>query len=246
MQKVKIAGASIDERGHATGGKAGDQTGREVKIQDYYMHKKGWRVFRPILPEIAQRLAYDAKAAANNKNIGYDQSQRNTLYAYAKNVGFDCSKVTTPCETDCSALVRVCLAYAGITVPASFRTSNEPSYLINTGDFIELKDPAYTKGCAYLKAGDILVTPTQGHTVIVITDGQYSHIEPTNEKKWIEVTAKSVYVRTAPNTAGKILGVVYRGDRLPYGGKDDSVTNWHLVEFKNKNGWITPKYTKLV
>ena len=33
---VKIGHASIDERGKISGGKAGDQTGKEVCIRDWY------------------------------------------------------------------------------------------------------------------------------------------------------------------------------------------------------------------
>lgn len=245
MSKVKFAGASIDERGKASGGKAGDQTGREVKIQDYYLHSKGWRVFRPLSAEVANKIAYDAEAAAKNNKIGYDQGQRNTLYTYAKKVGFDCAKVTTACECDCSALVRVCLAYAGIDVPASFRTVNEPKTLLNTGAFKELKGDKYTKKGDYLRKGDILVTPTQGHTVVVITDGKNAYDADT-APRYVLVTSKSVYVRTAPYTTGKIIGVVYKGDELKYQGVTDSTTGWHLIEYKNKNGWITPKYTRLV
>ena len=245
MSKVKLASASIDENGKASGGKAGDQTGREVKTQDYYLHSKGWRVFRPLSIDVANKIAYDAEAAAKNNKIGYDQGQRNTLYTYAKKVGFDCAKVTTACECDCSALVRVCLAYAGINVPASFRTVNEPKYLLNTGAFKELKGDKYTKKGDYLRKGDILVTPTQGHTVIVITDGKNAY-EVDADLGYVLVMSKSVYVRTAPNTTGKIIGVVYKGDKLKYQGMTDTETGWRLIEYKNQNGWITPKYTQLI
>lgn len=247
MAKTKLASASIDERGKAKGGKAGDQTGKEVKIQNYYVNSKGWRVFRPKSPQVAERIAYDAEAAAHNNNIGYDQGQRQTLYNVAEKVGFDCAKVTTPCETDCSALVRVCLAYAGINVPMNFRTYNEPKILLQTGQFEELTGDKYTKSGDYLKRGDILCTPVQGHTVVVITDGEDATDQtPDTYPAYVEVTAKSVYVRTAPNTSGNKLGVAYKGDRLPYQGVDDEKSGWHLVIFKNQNGWITPKYTALV
>ena len=46
MATVYVGGASIDENGHAHGGKAGNQTWRELRKQKLYKHKKGWRVFR--------------------------------------------------------------------------------------------------------------------------------------------------------------------------------------------------------
>ena len=82
------------------------------------------------------------------------------------------------CECDCSSLVRVCCAYAGITLPASFRTVNEPSNLLKTGRFEEMKGDQFTKQSAYLREGDILCTATSGHTVVVLNNGDKANVEP--------------------------------------------------------------------
>ena len=180
MATVYIGGASIDEHGKAHGGQAGNQTGKELKKQKWYLHSKGWRVFRARSAEVQAKLAACMAAAVANKHIGYDQYQRNTLYKAAEPFGFDVSKVTTDVECDCSALVRVCCAFAGILgLPEGFRTTNEPKNLLATGAFTEMVGEKYTKQAAYLKAGDILCTPVQGHTVIVLNDGDKA--EPTAE-----------------------------------------------------------------
>ena len=183
MATVRVGSARIDERGKAYGGRAGDQTGRELSTQKWYLHRKGWRVFRAINREQALRIAADMEAACGNNHIGYDQWQRNTLYKAAEPVGFDCSKVRTDCETDCSALVRVCCAYAGIMgLPSDFRTGNMPKNLLATGVFVELKGAKYTDQNAYLGRGDILVTRTNGHTVVVLDDGaRYEGAAETGE-----------------------------------------------------------------
>ena len=182
---VKIGSARIDENGNAKGGKAGDQTGKEVSTQSWYKHAKGWRVFRAKNPEQANMIAQDMEWACANKHIGYDQGQRLTLYNVAKPLGFNCKKVTTDCETDCSALVRVCCAYAGIDLP-NFRTTTEPAVLLNSGAFEEMKGAKYTDSSAYLRRGDILCTKTQGPTVVVLNDGPPAEAapvpEPTPEK----------------------------------------------------------------
>ena len=172
MSNVYVGSARIDERGKAYGGKAGDQTGKEVSKQKFYVHKKGWRVFRAKDRAAALKIAADMEAACKNSHIGYDQWQRNTLYKAAEPLGFDCARVKTNCETDCSALVRVCCAYAGIMgLPSDFRTGNMPANLLKTGAFVELKGAKYTDQSAYLGKGDILVTKTHGHTVVVLDDG---------------------------------------------------------------------------
>ena len=169
---VKVGSARIDENGKAHGGQAGDQTGKEVSTQSWYLHSKGWRVFRAKNPSVAEKIAQCMERACKNSKIGYDQYQRNTLYKAAEKVGFDVSRVTTPCETDCSALVRVCIAYAGITgLPEGFRTGNMPSNLNKTGAFTELTGSKYQSQSTYLGRGDILVTKTNGHTVVVLTNG---------------------------------------------------------------------------
>lgn len=167
---VRVGSARIDERGKIIGGKAGDQTGKEVSTQNWYKHIKGWVCVRPKDASKAALIAVAMKAACANNKIGYDQGQRLTLYNAAKAVGFDPAKVTTAVETDCSALVRVCCAFAGITM-GNFTTANQVSALRATGEFDILTGSKHTAQSAYLRAGDILVTKTQGHTVVVLTDG---------------------------------------------------------------------------
>ena len=173
MSTVYVGSARSDENGKAYGGRAGDQkSGREVSTQAWYLHSKGWRVFRATDPAVALRIGQCMEEACTNNLIGYDQWQRHTLYALAQKVGFRVADVKTACETDCSALVRVCLAFAGIFgIPESFRTGNMPEYLMKTGAFVELKESKYTTKPDYLGYGDILVTKTSGHTVVVISDG---------------------------------------------------------------------------
>lgn len=170
---VIIGSARQDENGKAYGGQAGNQSGREISTQNWYLHSKGWRVLRAKDAGVGQRLAIAMRAACENKNIGYNQWRRNTLYDAAAVWGFDIARVNTPVETDCSALVRTCIAYAaGITtLPSSLRTGNMCSLILATGAFEELSGKEYTTKSDYLKAGDILCTKTSGHTVIVLTDG---------------------------------------------------------------------------
>lgn len=174
---VKIGSARSDEWGGIYGGNAGDQKQKttpdyngEVSMQNWYLHSKGWRVFRCKDPEKAEKIAWDMIAACDNPLIGYDQEQDQTLYQVSKPLGFNCAKVATPCETDCARLVRVCVLYAGINVD-DFYTGSEAEMLMRTGQFRELTDTKYTTGSEYLQRGDILVTKTQGHTVVVLNDG---------------------------------------------------------------------------
>ena len=157
MSIVYVGSAVGDEHGSARGGEPGDQTGRELRIQEWYKNPKGWIVLRPKTDEIAYKIAEAMFNACSNKLIGYDQGQRNTLYEAASKVGFDPGKVTTPCECDCSSLVRVCVAFAGIKV-SNFNTASEIKVLLATKKFDELTEEKYCNKPNYLLKGDILVT----------------------------------------------------------------------------------------
>jgi hypothetical protein len=170
---VIIGSARIDENGNAHGGKPGDQNGKEVSIQEYYTHSKGWRVIRAKSDAVREAIAQDMEWACANDNIGYDQYQRDTLYYAVKPLNFDISKLDKAVETDCSALVRVCVNYAGISV-GDFYTTSELSTLMATGAFEEV-NIALPGG---LKRGDILVTKTKGHTVVALTNGDGSVNKP--------------------------------------------------------------------
>lgn len=168
---VRVGSARIDENGKLIGGQAGDQTGQEVAVEPWYLHQKGWVVIRAKDPQVAEKIAWDMEAACANDQIGYDQSTSWDLYDKSKQYGWECSKVKVPAETDCSSLVRVCVAFAiGKSLPW-FSTLNEVSVLSQTGLFDVLTDVRYAQSSDYLKRGDILCTKTQGHTVVVLDDG---------------------------------------------------------------------------
>ena len=172
---VKIGHASIDERGKINSGAAGDQTGRELCIRDWYA--KGWSVLlRPKSATVAEKMAKACEAGCKNPKIGYDQYQRNTLRAQAKAAGWDLSKITTACETDCSAFMTVCAEAAGVNVDGCYTSGNAPvtstmrAKFKATGAFDVLTDSKYLTRPDYLKRGDVLVYE-KGHTVMVLTNG---------------------------------------------------------------------------
>lgn len=310
MEKVMIGSARIDENGRAHGGKAGDQTNFEVSTQFWYAHEKGWRVFRPTSENQAKRIAENMELACANSCIGYDQYERDTLYKTSQPFGFDCGKVKTPCETDCSALVRVCCAYAGIFLK-TFNTETEPAVLMASGKFSELTGSMFTKRSNFLRRGDILVTASKGHTVVVLTDGDQTYSLKKGDRgeevaelqrklmalnydlgKWgadgdygkktaeavrkfqqdrglnddgvygeetrkaleeatasvkrkIRIEGGNCWVRTAPGTNGKKLGIAKEGEEYEWGFVTHD-NGWQLIDYHNQNGWVSGRYGKLV
>ena len=256
---VYVGNAVCDENGHARGGKPGDQTGRELRIQPWYLNAKGWRVFRAKDPAVAKKIADDMRWACDNMAIGYNQSTRNTLYNAAKPFDFDCAKVTELCECDYSSLVRVCVLYAGIKIN-DFNTTSEPTRLLNTGAFDEMMGEEYTDESAYLREGDILVTRTKGHTLVILNDGDKAYDdepqpepepEPTPEPpvEWaykVLVIGDRVNVRDSDSKAGNILFTARKGNRFDL--IDFAPTGWYHIETYKGPGYISnrPDLTCLI
>lgn len=161
-----IGSARCDENKKLRGGKVGDQRqtsnsdyAGEVSMQNFYAHKKGWYIFRPKDESKADLLAEAMQKACNNPLIGYSQSTREGIIKY----GID---TETPCNCDCSSLVRACIIYAyGIDV-GNFNTTVQVRVLTNSGLFTD--KIKYSEG-VLLYNGDILVTKTTGHTAIVVS-----------------------------------------------------------------------------
>ena len=161
---IIVGSARHDENGNLSHGKVGDQlqktvtndTSGEVSMQKFYVHKKGWYILRPKDKSIASDLACAMQTACNNRNLGYAQDVARKL------INITTSK---PTNLDCSMLVRACIAYAcGIDV-GNFTTANEVQVLLKSGLFTKSSFVNMSNTPVY--NGDVLVTKTKGHTVIV-------------------------------------------------------------------------------
>ena len=164
--------ASIDERGRISGGRAGDQTGKEVKTGSWYYFKQK-HCLRWKSREHAKEYARIIKALCKNERIGYDQGQRTTLFNELKRLGWDYTKLTSNVECDCSELIAcgINCVFKKTVIPSHVYTGNLSSYLVASGYFKKLTGNKYCLCSSYLSVGDILNAP--GHHVIsVLEDGK--------------------------------------------------------------------------
>jgi hypothetical protein len=168
---VKIGHASIDENGKASGGKAGDQTGKEVCIRDWYPGPTGgWNVLLVCTDTVVAKLAADyMKAICGDNDFGYDQGQRTTGYLNIVNAN---GKVTNaaPGEFDCSSLVASCYKLAGLNVNVNCTTRNLRAALLATGKFIEYTDSAHLSSDAYALPGSVYLKEGK-HVVMALETG---------------------------------------------------------------------------
>lgn len=121
----KFAWASIGEGGKVSGGKAGDQTGKEVVV-GYYYHFGQDMVIRYKDVKYGRKAGKIAKALAKCNSIGYSQSDRYGLPNLAAKYDWNYKKLLKALKTkkvncDCSSFAStvVNLAYGKKIMPIS-------------------------------------------------------------------------------------------------------------------------------
>ena len=164
---VKIGHASIDENGKISGGKAGDQTGKEVCIRDWY--NKPWNVMLICTDTVIANLAASyMKAICEDNDFGYDQGERTTGYTNIVKAG-SVSKSASG-EFDCSSLAASCYKLAGLNVNVNCTTRNLREALLATGKFIAYTDSEHLSSDAYAKPGAIYLKEGS-HVVMALETG---------------------------------------------------------------------------
>ena len=196
-----ISNCGHDERNKYSGGKAGDQTGQEWAVINWY--NRPWNVvLRHPIDTVGKKIATYAEAAAKNNNIGYDQNQRYTFWNALKNANYDPAKINTLCEADCSAGVAAIIKAVGYTfgmkslkdVSIYAYTGNLKNVLVNAG-FTPLYDEKYLTSDNYLLPGDILLYEGH-HTAINLGTGKYAFTEAVKEYPyWVQTNDGSWYYR---------------------------------------------------
>lgn len=171
-----ISNCGHDENGRYSGGKAGDQTGTEWRVINWY--NRPWKcVLRHPNADVRAMIASMAKAAANNNLIGYDQSQRGTFWTNLADSNYDPAQITVACEADCSSGVAAIVKGAGYRlgidalkkVSTACYTGNLRATLKAAG-FEVLTESKYLTSDAYLFAGDILLNDN-AHVATNLTTG---------------------------------------------------------------------------
>ena len=246
---VKIGHAVGDENKKAYGGKAGDQTQKEVYFGKWYADD--WHtVLRCKDPAKAEIMALSCEKACNNNNIGYDQYQRNTLREAARAAGFDLEQVEKKCECDCSSLIAVCAECAGIKVPYNSgnapATSNMVSAFQSTGEFEVLTDSKYLKSDELLLRGDILVK--KGHTLMILENDlmKIGFVVFDSRYKGKYTVTTHLNLRIGAGISKEKITVMPTSAKVDSFGYyvDVNGTSWLMVQYEQYIGFCSEKYLK--
>lgn len=262
---VKISNCGHDERGRYAGGKAGDQTGTEYQIMNWY--SRPWLcVLRFNDAKIAAMIADMATKAAQNNLIGYDQgtagnsNDRYSFWRHLKASNYDPAQITVACESDCSASTAAIVKGAGYrlnnarlkSVSIYLTTRNMRAAMKIAGAKV-LTDRKYLTSGDYLKAGDILLNDNH-HVAIAVTTGAKASTLSTptilsKTPKWVgKVTANTLNVRTWAGTENpqlKSYPVLAKGNLVDVCDtiKAKDKTDWYYIRIAGKYfGFASAKY----
>ena len=217
----KISNCGKDEYGGARGGKAGDQTGKEWWIINWY--NQSWQcILRHPNKQVREYLAELGIQAAQNDKVGYDQSENRTYWAELQKVGYWPKKITTPCEADCSAGVIANTMAVGYLLNINALKNVNATYTGNmragfsAAGFQVLTDRKYLTSSDYLLPGDIILNDSQ-HTATNLGYGKYTQSQastaPTSDGKH-RVTASMLNVRSSPSLGASIIAQLSLGTEV--------------------------------
>lgn len=204
-----IGEAAKDENGGISGGTLGDQTGEEVRVVAWYAATRNGRTWDwiarlkstvPNRAEVAKAIGVLMIEACDNPNVGYDQSRRGTFTDLCRAAGWKPKAVSSPCATDCSALVACVLNCLDIRVSTSMTTRNELEQLNATGLFDIYYDSKYLTTGDNLEQGDIL--HMSGHTAICVQNSTQSQ-PVVEEKKEEEQVGARMWITWSNHESGK-------------------------------------------
>lgn len=69
---------------------------------------------------------------------------------------------------------------------------------------------------------------------------------PANPE-YVQIFGGNCYIRKGPGKDSSIIKTAYSGQRIPFGGLVNEENGWLYVEYeKDKFGWVSPKYGRLV
>lgn len=228
-----ISNSGGDENGKVSGGKAGDQTGREWQLRAWY--NRPWScVLRYPDAKVREKIAELGKKAAQNDKIGYDQYERDTYWTQLKKAGYDPSKITTACEADCSAgvianvkAVGYLLGIDALKKVAATYTGNMRSGFKAAG-FQVLTDSKYLTSPDYLLPGDILLNDVH-HTATNISTGSKAGSESASS-----ASAKTAVSQTIVGTCNVTLKQFLVGANDPQVKAIQRILN--ALGYKGKDG----------
>ena len=260
---VTIGHACQDENGGTgkNGAQKGDQTGREIRTQEWYDRASsgGWEVYlEPLDAAMADRAATIDEQICADPAFGYSQGDRWSAYKSILANGGIVQGASG--DADCASLVWLAYILAGLNIKAEGYCGNLEERFMATGKFRAYRDAAHlASGDLSVRGGLYLRGVGKRHVAMVLYNTNAPAVQPTipivpESVEIIDELVQPPYVQTygrvrvrrGPATTFEKM-YTSKDERLPYTRTDDA-TGWHEVETEMGIGWVSgkPNLTRVV
>lgn len=249
-----ISNCGHDENNKYKNGAAGDQTGGEYLIRNWY--SRPWKcVLRYPSEKVGACIGGIATYAANNPYIGYDQNERLSYYNALKFADWNPENIRKAVESDCSASTAATIIAAGHQlgiaslerIDPSLTTYNMRVALMSAG-FQCLTDPKYLTSDKYLMPGDILLNDSC-HVAINVTYG--SLYKPAEAAKNVKNVSYAAVVKVSDYLNVR-TSASQSATKVQLNGHDFCLPNGLVVaicaesngwcKLTDINGWVSKSY----
>lgn len=229
---MRIVHAICDENGSSHGGAPGDQTGKEIRDQEWYRRSGGWEQYLECTDRALAEHAVTIAKAIVDGNYGYSQDGgKNGRWS-----GYDAileKGIENGCGNfDCSSFVLSCYRLAGLRIKEkSGSTHDLAKILLETGKFALVTSEPFLSDPERAAIGGLYCTPA-AHVCMCVEDGKKYRGEDVPERELIRAKG-SVRIRETPKD-GRTLAVAHKGDVIEVYGTDEE-SGW----YKTSSGYIT-------
>ena len=254
----KISNCGKDEHGGIMGGRAGDQSGKEWWIINWY--NQGWQcILRHPNRQVREYIAELGIQAAKNDNVGYDQSENQTYWNQLRSVGYWPKNIKVPCEADCSAGVIANVKAVGYLLGIPALQNINATYTGNmragfrAAGFEVLTASKYLTGPNYLLPGDIILNDAQ-HTATNLGYGKNAQntnvdINPapaTSENNTHRVIASVLNVRSGPGMNYDVVGQLRYGTIITLNRVVEASdgSTWYAITGNGLSGYAASQYIR--
>ena len=251
---IKAIHAKMNEKKTTTGGLPGDQTGKEIFSEPFYLNDSKYLLICRDKDMAARALAF-AIEIANNDAFGYSQD-KDERWSGFKSIMANGGRVDGASGSfDCASFIITVYILAGLKIKPDGYTGSMRSQFKATGMFDIYQGSPYTTSSDYAKAGCLYLRPKTstrgGHVFMAMQDGSNTASDEDNEgtdtpesadgqpvvmrirvdeiKEWCNVRNSPVIAKD------NIIGHAYKNDEYDVLGVEDE---WYRINYKGRVAYI--------
>lgn len=243
---VQIVHAKMDENGKVDGPLVGDQTGKEILTQNFYLNDSTYLLICKD-KQMAKRAADFAVQIARDDHYGYSQGSEKRWTGHKAIIahsGIDGAEGSF----DCATLMFTAYILAGLKIKPDGYTGNLVQKFEATGMFTVLKGSPYTSSSDYAEVGALYVRPKTsargGHVFMALGAGSKAGESQTSKEKTLckiiidggaTEVKKFINVRNGPGLECGKIGKALKNEQFDVYG---NVEGWYKIDFRGSVGYV--------